>query len=143
MEKLKNVSLVQQSPKKETFEYSQEYLDAVGSCLMLICGLRNQPTSEAQALAFKIGLKGLTPKQIADGTEWVLKHDKGFPTPGRIRDAVQAAFERMGDTAIIERSEPKCRECGDCGWKIAPHHKRGTDPYYEDKTEAVRCKHEQ
>jgi len=84
-------------------------------------------------------LGDLTELEVAIGfTAAMRRASKFMPNPGEIREALNAAKEKV-PTALSDYG--KCEECGGTGFKTIPHPKAAEDPAWAHYKIAVRCNH--
>jgi len=90
--------------------------EKIGELLLPFCTLHRRRIAPLMNL-FCNALADLTPREVELGFNEVAKRTKFFPTPADVREALEAALERLPSRPLQLASED-CPHCSGCGWKI-------------------------
>lgn len=90
--------------------------EQIGKHLLPFFVLHRRRFSAEVLTLFHDALADLTPREVELGFTEVAKRQKFFPTPADVREAMEAALERLPSQPRRLASE-NCPHCFGCGWK--------------------------
>lgn len=90
--------------------------DEIGRYLLSFCELHRRAMTPAILNLFCEALADLTPRELRLGFQEVARRTRFFPTPADVRDAMEAALERMPRQRRQLAAED-CPKCSGCGWR--------------------------
>lgn len=91
--------------------------EQIGKHLLPFFVLHRRKFSAEVLTLFQEALADLTPREVELGFTEVAKRQKFFPTPADVREAMEAALERMPSQSR-RLADENCKDCNGCGWKI-------------------------